>query len=66
MKFYTFRCKGKALPAVVVVMAKELRTARRIAKKWARDNGLDDSTVDFDRSEVAELPSIVYGWNGDY
>ena len=66
MKFYKFHGDGLALGSVVVVMAKRVDQATRIAKKWASENGVDPETLELTNQEIVELPSVVYGWNGDY
>jgi len=47
-------------------LAKRKDQAERLAKKWAEENGVDPSTLELCDERTAELPSIVYGWNGDY
>lgn len=66
MKFYEYTGKGLALGATVVVMAKRKDVALRLARKWAEKNSVDPDTLKLVNEEVAELPSVAYGWNGDY
>ena len=66
MKCYKYTGKGLAIGAVVVVLAKRKDQAGRLAKKWAAENGVDPYTLKLCDERTAEVPSIVYGWNGDY
>lgn len=66
MKFFHFIGDGLALGAVIVVMAKRRDQAIRIAEKWATENHVNPSSLELKKEEVAELPSVVFGWNGDY
>jgi len=68
MKSYRFDGKGLAHPSVVVVIADDARTARRLAEKWARENSVDQDTLELDYSaaEIVQFPFVAYGWNGDY
>lgn len=66
VNFYTFRAKGLALPAVVVVLAKRSDVAQRIAEDWCKENAVDESTLSLVITERCEVPAVVHAWNGDY
>jgi len=66
MKFYHFRGDGLALGSTIVVMARRIDTAVRLAMQWASDHGVSPETVEFEKKEAAVCPMVVYGWNGDY
>jgi hypothetical protein len=66
MKLYEFTAKGIYLGAVIVVLAKRKDEAMKLAKQWAKDNGVDPNTVEFFCQTPVDAPGVVYGWNGDY
>lgn len=67
LRVYSFVGEGRALGARIVIIAKEARQARRLAKEWAEEAGVDYDTFELDSSEkLIDAPAVVYAWNGDY
>lgn len=66
MRFYEFTGAGVAIEAVVVVFACRLDAARKVAEQWASENHVAPDSLRLKKVANADIPAVVFGWNGDY